>query len=83
MVNEWLSLSCALGHAEGVSKEFFDDEEMWRGCECRVERQYRSGPLKAIAWEVKFGHGMYCTRPEGQLCFPDSWDSPYNFEDAS
>ena len=59
MVDKWFRLASALGHAKSVGEKFFDDEEVWCGCESGVEREYRSRSLQTVAREVEFGHGMY------------------------
>ena len=59
MVDERFRFACALRHTESVSEEFFDDEEMWCGGEGGIKGEYGSGAFEAIAWEVKFGHGVY------------------------
>ena len=59
MVDERFRLASALGDAKSMGEKFFDYEEVWCECECRVEREYRSGPFQTVAWEVEFGHGMY------------------------
>ena len=60
VVDERFCFASVLGNAECVGEKFFDDEEVRCGCECRIEREYRSRPLQTVAWEVELGHGMYC-----------------------
>ena len=59
MVDERFCLASTLGHAESVGEKFFDYEEVWCGCESRIEREYGSRSLQTVAREVEFGHGMY------------------------
>ena len=59
MVDKRFCFASALGHAKSVGEEFFDDEEMWCGCEGRVEGEYGSRSLEAVAWKVEFRHSVY------------------------
>ena len=52
MVDEGFRFPRALGHAEDVGKEFFDDEKVWLRGEGSVEGEYRAGSFETVAWEV-------------------------------
>lgn len=59
MVEEGFCLPRALGDAEGVGEELFDELEMWGGCESGVEGEDGAGAFEAVAREVEFGHCVY------------------------
>lgn len=86
MVHERFRFAGALGHTEGVSEEFFDKLEVGRGCECRVEREDGAGPFEAVAWEMKFGHCVYCAAKDvsSHADTMSIWQAiTYNFANAS
>jgi len=59
VVDEGLGFSRALGHAEDVDEELFDELEVRGGGEGGVEGENGAGAFKAVAGEVEFGHCVY------------------------
>lgn len=62
MVDERFGFARALGHAEYVGQELFDEEEVRGGCEGGVEGEDRTGAAEAVAGKVEFGSCVDCFR---------------------
>ena len=43
-----------------MGEEFFDEEEVRGSGERGIKGEDGARAAEAVAWEVQFGHGMYC-----------------------